>query len=77
MSYRTSASRAANRPFLFRYYKKVELRDRLANRVFETVEAIDAALTETLRPYWEKPEKLAQLTGYHWWVKHIPNIPTS
>lgn len=53
------------------------LSDRLANRIFETVEGIDTALTETLRPYWEMPKKLARLTGYPWWFESTPGVPTS
>jgi len=58
-----------------RWFK--ELREPLANRIFETVEAIEAALIEALRPYWEDPGRLAQLTGYHWWMKGFADIPTS
>jgi transposase len=55
-----------------------ELRARLANRVFETTQAIEEALTEALRPFWEAPERLARLTGYGWWIETISNImPTS
>lgn len=54
-----------------------ELREELANQIFEAVEAIDKALTNALRPYWEKPALLARLTGYHWWVAPLSNIPTS
>lgn len=54
-----------------------ELRGRLSNCIFETVEAIEEALTEALRPFWDAPEKLAQLTGYSWWIENISTIPTS
>ena len=54
-----------------------ELREELANQVFETVEAIDRALTEALKPYWEDPPLLARLTGYHWWIAPLSSIPTS
>ena len=45
---------------------------------FFSAEAIDRALTNALRPYWENPSLLARLTGYFWWglaFKH-PDIPT-
>lgn len=58
-----------------RWFK--ELREPLANRIFETVEAIEEALTEALRPYWEDLGRLAQLTGYHWWMEGFADIPTS
>lgn len=54
-----------------------ELRAPLSNRIFETVEAIEEALTEALRPFWDAPEKLASLTGYGWWVESIGAITTS
>lgn len=54
-----------------------ELRARLANGIFSGVEAIGDALTEALCPYWKRPEKLAQLTGYGWWMEGLANVPTS
>jgi hypothetical protein len=54
-----------------------ELRAPLSNRIFETVEAIEKALTEALRPFWDGPEPLASLTGYDWWVENISTMPTS
>lgn len=54
-----------------------ELRARLSNDIFETVEAIEEALTETLRPFWEVPKGLVRLTGYGWWIENISNMPTS
>jgi len=35
------------------------------------VALIQEALTETLRPYWERPSFLKRLTGYAWWVKAV------
>jgi transposase len=54
-----------------------ELRKPLSNRIFKTTNAIGDALREALRPYWQQPEKLAQLTGYDWWVEGTGNITTS
>lgn len=54
-----------------------ELRARLSNCIFETVGAIEEALTEALRPFWEAPEHLARLTGYGWWIESISDMPTS
>lgn len=53
-----------------------ELRARLSNQVFETVEAIMEALSEALEPYWEEPSKLARLTGYGWWLRSLPQMQT-
>lgn len=53
-----------------------ELRRRLSNRVFDTIEAIDEALTEALRPYWDDEHLLKRLTGYGWWLNGLANIAT-
>lgn len=53
------------------------LREPLSNEVFETVEAIEEALTAALRPYWEEPVRLARLTGYEWWTRVTGSIVTS
>lgn len=53
-----------------------EVRRDLANRIYETVEAIMDALTAVLRPYWETPAALAQLTGYGWWLVGVGNNAT-
>jgi transposase len=54
------------------------LRQELANQVFESVDALEQALTKALRAYWEHPSALVQLTAYPWWregVKHITTVP--
>ena len=53
-----------------------ELRAKLSNMVFASVEAMMGALTEALRPYWETPSILARLTGYGWWLEGILNMET-
>jgi hypothetical protein len=55
-----------------RWFK--ELRARLSNRVFDSTEAIEEALTEALRPYWEDERLLRRLTGYDWWLERLENI---
>ncbi len=47
------------------------LRRALANRVFDTLEELEAALTEALRPYWQSPVKRQRLVGYPWWCRAI------
>ena len=53
-----------------------ELRAKLSNMVFASVEAMMGTLTEALRPYWETPSTLAGLTGYGWWLEGTSNIET-
>lgn len=53
------------------------LRAVLANRLFPTLDELDQALAQALKPYWDHIEKLAQLTGYPWWKKAIGNIRTT
>ena len=51
-----------------------EFRRSLSNRAFESVVLIQDALTETLRPYWERPSLLKRLTGYSWWIKAVEEV---
>ena len=57
-----------------RWFK--ELRARLSNRVFESMEAIDSALEAALRPYWQDQRLLKRLTGYGWWLEGVTPIAT-
>lgn len=43
-----------------------ELRVLLANEVFESLEAIENAITVILRKYWENPKLLQRLTAFPW-----------
>ena len=52
-------------------------RARLSNRFFETTQAMEEALTEALRPFWDAPERLARLTEYGWSIENISTMPTS
>ena len=38
-----------------------------ANAIIDTLEDLEVALTEALRPYWQEPAKLQRLVGYPWW----------
>lgn len=53
------------------------LRGEMANRAFEGLEAMREGLTEAQRPYWDRPERLARLTGYPWWIEATGSILTS
>lgn len=51
-----------------------EFRRALSNRVFESVELLQEALTNTLEPYWQDPARLRSLTGFPWWVEAIESL---
>jgi putative transposase len=48
-----------------------EFRRALSNKIFETIELLQEALTKALEPYWQEPVRLRSLTGFSWWVKGI------
>ena len=50
------------------------LRRVFANAVFDTLEDLEAALTEALRPYWQNPTKLQRLVGYPWWCHAVTGL---
>ena len=47
------------------------LRKRLANRIFESLEALQEAVIEELRVCWQQPEVVISLTAYPWWRKSV------
>jgi transposase len=50
------------------------LRRIFANAIFDTLEDLEAALTEALRPYWQNPTKLQRLVGYPWWCHAVAGL---
>ena len=48
-----------------------EFRRALSNRIFETIETLQKALTEALEPYWRDHSRLQSLTGFPWWRRGI------
>jgi transposase len=48
-----------------------EFRRELSNKVFETIELLQEALGQALRPYWEDPARLQRLTGFSWWMEAV------
>ena len=42
------------------------VKDKIANRVFETLEEIEERLSEALRPFWEDPAPARSLVGTGW-----------
>jgi transposase len=51
------------------------LREQLANRVFGSLEELQAALTVELKKFWENPKVLVSLTSYPWWQKALAEPP--
>jgi transposase len=50
------------------------LRRVFANAIFDTLEELEDALTEALRPYWQNPTKLQRLVGYPWWCRAVTGL---
>jgi len=44
------------------------LRKKLSNAIFTDLEALQDALINELRHFWEHPTALVQLTNYPWWA---------
>jgi transposase len=51
-----------------------KLRRALSNCLFETLETLQVALTEALHPFWHDKPRLAQLTGYSWWLEALKKL---
>lgn len=52
----------------------LEFRRALYNRVVESVELLQEALTEALAPYWRDLARLRSPAGYPWWVEAIESL---
>ena len=50
------------------------LRAALANRIFASLEELEAALTAQLQTFWDQPATLHQLTAYPWWRQGVEAI---
>ena len=54
------------------------LRATLANRIFASLEELEAALTSQFQRFWDNPTLLHQLTAYPWWRQGVAATrPTS
>jgi transposase len=51
-----------------------EFRRELSNKAFETVELLQEALGQVLRPSWEDPSRLQRLSGFSWWVEAVNTL---
>ena len=58
-----------------RWFK--ELREPLSNQIHDHLEALEASLTQAIRPYWQQPSRLVQLTAYTWWREGVQHIMAS
>lgn len=54
-----------------------ELRGALSNVAHATLDRLEEALTQAMRPYWADVRKLARLVGYPWWIEATGSILTS
>ena len=52
----------------------LEFRRALANRCFDSLEALEAALTDVLKSFWLEPDALKQLTNFPWWHKAVEKL---
>jgi len=43
-----------------------QLKDYLCNKVFASLQALQEAITDFLRPFWENPERVRDLIGQGW-----------
>jgi transposase len=43
-----------------------QLKDHLCNKVFASLRAMQKAITDFLRPFWENPERVRDLIGQGW-----------
>ena len=43
-----------------------QLKDYLCNKVFASLQALEDAMTDFLRPFWETPERVRALIGNGW-----------
>ena len=50
------------------------LRPTLANRIFATMDELEAAIAEHLQPYWNQPALVQRLTGYPWWITAVSTM---
>jgi transposase len=50
------------------------LRPKLANHIFATLAALEAAITAHLQPYWDQPATVQHLTGYPWWTAAVTTM---
>lgn len=50
------------------------VKDGICNRAYETIEALEDALAEKLRPYWEEARRVVSLIGNGWLLSEVNAI---
>ncbi|MBD3184743.1 hypothetical protein GF312_20850, partial [Candidatus Poribacteria bacterium] len=48
-----------------------ELRRKIANRIFDSLEELEDTLSEALEEYFHDAEKVRELCAYPWFIKQI------
>ena len=51
-----------------------QVKDRLANEIWETLELAEAAITEVLKPFWEQETAVRSLLGDGWLPKGVASF---
>ena len=51
-----------------------QVKDRLANEVWETLEQAEAAITEVLQPFWEQRKAIRALLGAGWLTTEVASF---
>lgn len=52
----------------------LEFRRALANRLFDSLDTLETALTQVLESYWHNPPALKQLTNFPWWKQAVEQL---
>jgi len=50
------------------------IKDRIGNTLWETLEAMEEAIGEELRPLWENAERVRTLVSHPWLVEQVNAI---
>jgi len=48
-----------------------QVKRHIANKVFETLDAIEASIQEVLKPFWESPQRVWSLLGDNWLTRGV------
>jgi len=51
-----------------------QVRAKLSNRIFESLQELETAIIEVLREFWQQPQLIIRLTAYPWWIEGVQQI---